>query len=264
MTKPPALDGTALLRWVELELPEPPWREREPFLGFVYLDPQAGLSAKGGRAGDASQVESPSLTVRLPIGVPGRILDEDEVARRGLPASPSWLSFYGPQPPAHGPWRTDPGLRGRFHPQYPDDLQVLVHDGEPRRSGKRTEVCWVRVVAAVDADEGLYEGELLNQPHQLVTVKAGDRVRFLGRAGGKHPLYVTPEYLTERVGWDIQPCPSCGLKECLDPPSVMARTRFADATGTGTEIPVMFTAHCAVCGPPHAQVLQRRDGARGG
>jgi len=24
MTKPPALDGTALLRWVELELPEPP------------------------------------------------------------------------------------------------------------------------------------------------------------------------------------------------------------------------------------------------
>lgn len=254
MTKPTAVDGAALLRWVELELTEPPWSEPEPFLGFVYLDPQAGLSTKGGRAGDSSQVERPSLTVRLPIGVPGRVLDEDEVARRGLPVSPSWLSFYGPQPPADGPWRTDPGLRGRFHPQYPDDVQVLVHDGEPRRSGKRTEVCWVRVVAG---DDGLYEGELLNQPHGLVTVKAGDRIRFFARAGGKHPLYVTAEYLAERDGWEIQPCPSCGLREALDPPSVMARTRFPEAVGDA--VPVMFTAHCALCGPPHAQIVKRRD-----
>jgi hypothetical protein len=103
MTKPTAVDGAALLRWIELELPEPPWTERDAFLGFAYLDPQAGLSAKGGRAGDPTQVERPALTVRLPIGVPGRILDDDEVARRGLPPSPPWLSSYGPQPPAHRP-----------------------------------------------------------------------------------------------------------------------------------------------------------------
>lgn len=252
MTKPTAVDGTALLRWVELELPEPPWSEREPFLGFVYLDPKAGLSAKGGRVGDESQVERPSLTVRLPIGVPGRVLDEDERAKRGLPETPSWLAFFGPQPPAHGPWRTDPGLRGRFHPQYPDDLQVLVHDGEPRRSGKRTEVCWVRIVAGVG---GVYEGDLLNQPHALATVKQGQRIRFLSGAGGKHPLYVTPEYLAERDSWEIQPCPNCGLHETLDPPTVMAKTRFPES---GDAVPVMFTAHCALCGPPHAQVLQRR------
>jgi hypothetical protein len=253
MTKPTAVDGAALLRWVELQLPEPPWTQLEPFLGFVYLDPQAGLSAKGGRAGDESQVDRPSLTVRLPIGVPGRILDEDERAKRGLPETPSWLSHFGPQPPANGPWRTDPGLRGRFHPQYPDDLQVLVHDGEPRRSGKRTEVCWVRVVAG---DGGVYEGELLNQPHGLATVKQGERIRFLSGAGGKHPLYVTAEYLAERDSWEIQPCPNCGLRETLDPPTVMAKTRFPDALADA--VPVMFTAHCALCGPPHAQVLQRR------
>jgi hypothetical protein len=255
MTKPTAVDGAALLRWIELELPAPPWTTGEPFLGFVYLDPQAGLSAKGGRAGDVTQVERPGLTVRLPIGAPGRVLDEDEVAKRALPASPSWLSFYGPQPPANAPWRTDPGLRGRFHPQFPDDLQVLVHDGEPRRTGKRTEVCWLRVVAG---EGGLYEGELLNQPHQLTTVAAGQRLRFLAAPGGRHPLYVTEEYLRERDGWEIQPCPSCGLHEVLDPPSVMARTRFPDAPGSGDAVPVMFTAHCALCGPPHAQVVQRR------
>jgi hypothetical protein len=255
MTKPTAVDAAALLRWVELELPEPPWSEREAFLGFVYLDPKAGLTAKGGRVGDESQVERPSLTVRLPIGVPGRVLDDEERAKRGLPEAPSWLSFFGPQPPVNGPWRTDPGLRGRFHPQYPDDLQVLVHDGEPRRTGKRTEVCWVRVDAG-EGTGGLYEGTLLNQPHALATVKAGDRIRFLSGAGGKHPLYVTAEYLAERDSWEIQPCPNCGFHEALDPPTVMARTRFPDALGDA--VPVMFTAHCALCGPPHAQVLQRR------
>ncbi len=33
------------------------------------------------------------------------------------------------------PWRTDPALVDKLHPWYPDDLQVLVHDGEPRRTG---------------------------------------------------------------------------------------------------------------------------------
>lgn len=257
MTKPTAVDGAALLRWVELELPEPPWKEKEAFLGFAYLDPQAGFSAKGGRASDPDTVDKPALTVRLPIGVPGRLLDDNEVAARGLPAAPSWLSFYGPQPPAHGPWRTDPGLRGRFHPQYPDDIQVLLHDGEPRRTGKRTEVCWVRVVGGDGSGGGVYEGELLNQPHQLATVKPSQRIKFLAAPGARHPLYVTEEYLRERSGWEIQPCPSCGFHEGLDPPSVMARTRFPDS---GDAIPVMFTAHCALCGPPHAQMVQRRGG----
>ena len=258
MTKPTSVDGAALLRWVELQLPEPPWTEAEPFVGFVYLDPQAGLSAKGGRTGDQTHIERPALTVRLPIGVPGRVLGEEEALTRGLPTTPAWLSFYGPQPPAHGPWRVDPHLRGKFHPQYPDDLQVLVHDGEPRRTGKRTELCWVRVTGE---DRGhatpVYVGELLSQPHALVTVKAGERLRFIAATGCKYPLYVTEAYLDERAGWDIGACPSCGLTETLDPPSVMAATRFPDL---GEAAPVTFTAHCAQCGPPHAQVVQRRGG----
>ncbi len=45
------------------------------------------------------------------------------------------------------PWRSDPALVGKFHPSYPDHLQVLVHDGEPRRTAHQPELCWVRVVA---------------------------------------------------------------------------------------------------------------------
>jgi hypothetical protein len=255
MTKATAVDGTALGHWVELQLPEPPWTELEPFVGFVYLDAQAGLSAKGGRAGDPAHAAQPSLTVRLPIGVPARVLTGDEAAARGLPVAPGWLAGFGPQPATDAPWRVDPALRGRFHPQWPDDLQVLLHDGESRRTGKRTELCWLRVDAVEDSEARRYAGTLMHPTHQLATVKLGDHVAFLAAPGGKHALMVTAAYVAERADWTIEPCPSCGLREGLDPPSVMARTRFPDA---GDAVPEMFSAHCAMCGPPHAQMLARR------
>lgn len=252
MTKASAVTGAALLHWIELRLPDPPWEQLEPFVGFVYLDPQAGLSAKGGRAGDPTAAAKPSLTVRLPIGVPGRVLPDDEAEGRGLPATPGWLHHFGPQPLRDAAWRVDPALQGRFHAQFPDDLQVLVHDGEPRRTGKGTELCWLRVVAVDEGGPGRYLGELLHPPHALTTVRAGDRLRFIAAPGGRHPLHVTDAYLAERDAWDIQPCPGCGLREALDPPSLMAAGRF------GAEVPLMFTAHCPLCGPPAAQVLSPR------
>src|SRR5262245_29603588 len=45
------------------------------------------------------------------------------------------------------PWRNDPDLAGRFHPRHPDHLQVIVHDGEPRRTKRGPEGCWVNVEA---------------------------------------------------------------------------------------------------------------------
>ena len=65
---------------------------------------------------------------------------------------------------------------------------------------------------------------------------------------------VTAAYLAERAAWTIAPCPRCGLGEGLDPPSVMAATRFPDAA-VAVEA---FTAHCAACGPPSALTFSRR------
>lgn len=272
MTNAPSVDATAFLRWVELALPEPPWSGGAPFVGFVYLDPQAGLSAKGGPADDAALADAPRLTVRLPIGVPGRVLPDGERATRGLPPAPSWLDRFGAQPQADPPWRRDPALAGRFHRSWPDDLQVLVHDGEPRRTGRRTEVCWVRVDAAADAPprpsqtaDGTplprattrYAGTLLSVPKQLATWKAGARVDFLPDAGGRHPVAVTVAYLDERAAWIVRACDGCGLTEGLDPPSVMFRTRFPDADADADAAPVAFTAHCPVCGPPAALAFSR-------
>lgn len=172
------------------------------------------------------------------------------------------------------PWRTDPALVGKLHPWYPDDLQILVHDGEPRRTGRRPELCWLRIEAhlvgperrILAADESapppaalsrtVYLGELLNQPHNLTSIQRGDRIRFYASAGCDHPLMVTQAYLAARAEWHIEPCRACGLCEGLDPPPVMAGTRFPDVEA----LPFMFTSHCALCGG--TQVLRCGDGLR--
>ncbi|WP_257454192.1 hypothetical protein [Archangium lipolyticum] len=184
----------------------------------------------------------------------------------------------------HAPWRNDPGLVGHFHPEYPDDLQVIVHDGEPRRTQRAPESCWVRVTgmepailrpviyepeenplsrevfdARYRAPSPVFVGALINQPHHLKNVKQGDEIRFLVVPGLPLPLHVTREYLRERPQWDILPCNQCGGSECFDPPSVLYRTRFP---GTPPDaVPEMFTAFCSACGGTMA--LSNREAGAG-
>jgi len=54
-------------RWVWMELP---WELKDRFLGYVYLDPTAGLSAKGGPESAAQIAELPTYTVRLSLQLP--------------------------------------------------------------------------------------------------------------------------------------------------------------------------------------------------
>jgi hypothetical protein len=140
-------------------------------------------------------------------------------------------------------WREHPKLRGRFHPDFPDDVQVLVHDGGPRLTDRRPELVWVRVTGCAG---DVFTGRVLNQPHQLVTVSEGSVIQLLVPDRGEHPLLVTDKYLEERPEWDIEPCNRCGLSELLDAPSDLLRVVFPD-TPEGTVMQV-FTAFCGVCG----------------
>lgn len=257
-------------RWVILEvsgLPPPHTR----VCGFVYVDPDAGLSVRGGPDGDASVAERPEMTLRMPMGLLVASLTAEEAAAKKLPATPSWLTHYGPQPARDALWRSDPGLRGKMHPGFPDDVQVIVHDGEPRRTGKQAEQCWVRITGhrptaprgyiydakasglsrvAFEARHAghpvVYEGTLLNQPHQLTTVRQNDTLLFYGNVGQGAPLHVTAAYVAERAGWDVQPCDKCGFAEGLDPPTTMAKTRFPDAPADASV--EQFTSKCPMCG----------------
>jgi hypothetical protein len=156
-------------------------------------------------------------------------------------------------------WRTDPALASRFHRDFPDDLQVIVHDGEPRRTGKQPELCWARITgeraraqfprgphdAPTYHDTAVYIATLLNQPHELTTIRGGERIFLVVAEGLPHPLMVTRDYLTERAVWSVVPCNRCGAEHTLDPPTTMAETRFP-GTEAGTR-PIAFSAFCP-CG----------------
>lgn len=146
-------------------------------------------------------------------------------------------------------WRNHPKLQGRLHPQHPDDVQVIVHDGGPRMTDRRPESVWVHVVAS---DGDVFTGEVLNQPQQLMSVKQGDRVQFVVPAFGEHPLMVQAKYLDERPAWVVHPCNQCGLSELFDAPSDLIGKVFPNLPAG--QIPAMFTAFCGACGG--VQVLE--------
>jgi hypothetical protein len=209
--------------WIQMNLPGFP-----TFIGFTYVDPEAGLSARGGPQDDSDLAERPSMTVRLPMpGVASKALSLEEIERLRLPDMPKWVEeFYGPQPgpgTEWGIWRQHPSLRGRFHPECPDDLQVVVHDGGPRMSAHPGELVWVRVTGV---EGNVFRGRLLNQPHNLQSVRLGDTIQFLVPTGGKHPLMVTEKYLRERANWSLHPCNKCGLSELFDAPSDLVSKSF--------------------------------------
>jgi|GEM_PF-2397959 len=165
------------------------------------------------------------------------------------------------------PWRNDPSLHGKLLPEHPDDLQVLVHDGEARRTQRGPEGCWVRITSVGGVlrspiappgaqppltaasvqwlERTIYQGQLLNQPTHLNSVRQGATVRFVYTPGIPHPLLITPQYEAERTRWAFIPCNQCGADQALDPMSTMAQTRFPNAPQGA--VPVAFSAFCP-CG----------------
>ena len=87
--------------WIRMTLPLPTSLAKAgtPFVGFTYVDPAAGLSAKGGPEGDPTLAKAPAVTVRLSLGgFSWQPLSEQEIARYRLPLSPAWIESYGAQP----------------------------------------------------------------------------------------------------------------------------------------------------------------------
>jgi hypothetical protein len=149
-------------------------------------------------------------------------------------------------------WRTHPKLEGRFLPEHPDDLQVIVHDGGPRITNRLPEAVWVTVTSC---DHDLFVGRVLNQPSQLRTVQQGQEIRFIMPEGSEHPILVTDKYWREKASWTIHPCQKCGLVDLFDAPSDLMRAVFPNLPeGAVVE---GFTSFCPLCGG--VQTLELRE-----
>lgn len=141
-------------------------------------------------------------------------------------------------------WRSHPRLVGQFHPQYPDDIQVVVHEGGPRLSESAPELIWVSVLRA--EGENVFFGQILNKPHNLNSLEQGQEIKFIAPEVGQHPLLVTDKYLKERPQWKIHGCEQCGLSELFDAPSDLIRVIFPNVP-PDAELEA-FTSFCGFCG----------------
>lgn len=153
-------------------------------------------------------------------------------------------------------WHADPVLKGHFHPQYPDDIQVVVHDGSFRFTQTQPELIWVRILSATELDVRgkhklqVYRAKLLNQPHELKMVKLGDDIQFVAHAGYQYPIYTTQQYLVDRAKFEIIPCTQCGLPELFDPVYKLFKVSFPQLPEPFTEsgTTVAFSSKCPACG----------------
>jgi hypothetical protein len=153
-------------------------------------------------------------------------------------------------------WHDDPNLKGRFHPEYPDDLQVILHEGSFRFTEAKPELVWARI------HEGLklrftshmtdpiiaYRAILLNQPHHLKTFEVGQKFMLVAYAGYPHTISVTREYLFSRAPYDIIPCDKCGLPELFDPIPKLIEHTFSGLKDKPNETLSIFTSFCPLCG----------------
>lgn len=229
--------------------------EEQEVIGFTYQDPSAGFNAAGWvRGGDRDA----HMIVRCPDDYPWRLLEDAEREELGLPDVPDWVVHYGPQPKervATGPWAAEPALRGRLHPEYPEDLMVLAHDGGPRFSPHPAEGIWVRLTGGSGTR---FRGVALNQPHHLETVSEGQEIQFIVPAAG-HPVMVTETYLADRERWKIGACDACGCDELFDPPLALAKATFEGMPPLEPSQRLQFTSRCPSCGEGMLMVEQIAD-----
>jgi hypothetical protein len=95
-------------------------------------------------------------------------------------------------------------------------------------------------------DGEVFRGRVLNQPHNLQSVRQGSEVQFVVADGAEFPIMVTDKYLRERGAWVIHPCRKCGFSELFDAPSDLIQVVFPN-TLPDAQIS-MFTSFCPLCG----------------
>lgn len=224
-------------------------------LVYSYVDPQAGPSAKGALVrsetptlDDARDAATrPNITVRLGPGLTPRALTEEELDDLQLPDEPQWLEFFRPR--EEGPWRKDPLLAGRFHPQHPNDLQVSFF----LPAHRQVEQMWVRLDREVPS-LGAWGGTLLNTSHLDPTLTQGTRVDVRGAKGAKAPLWVSAVMAKNLERWDAV-CSACGFDLVLEPVEALLARQFPGMPeGSVMEV---FTTRCAMCNQTQSVALRR-------
>lgn len=145
------------------------WIQVGDEVAYVYVDAEQGLSAR-------VQPDTDRIRIRRLSWAPAGAQTLNP-AEAGLPAVAPFVEGYQGQPPPgtlYGHWRTDERLVGRLHPDYPDDLRVVV--GRRKDDGSiMTELPWLGLRTC---DEEGCVGALLNEPYDDLGMHQGASLAF--------------------------------------------------------------------------------------
>jgi hypothetical protein len=213
------------------------WRR---VLAFAYQDATGRPAARGGDTPQQA-IERPEF-VALEAGDRIEALDAAAVARLGLPARPRWLHVVT----ASHPWRHDPALAGRFHDDFPDDVQVRFYLAPPYG-----EDMWVSTFG-VDLTVGGYVGELLNTPKRDGTgLSPGSVVSYRAARADALPIWVSPAMRADFRAWSSL-CPACGFDFVVPAIADVIGPAFA----ARDQPHVIVGLECVICEGP--LVVERR------
>jgi len=141
-------------------------------------------------------------------------------------------------------WRNDPLIKTRYPlADYPDDIQVLVHEGGRRKTKVQPELMYVRTTGRSGE---YFKGTIINEPALLRTLKKGSVIIYKIDTGTKYPIRVFETFIREKKDWEITPCEKCGFTELFDPPSEIIMIKFPDLK-PGESIEAMALL-CDLCG----------------
>ena len=138
------------------------------------------------------------------------------------------------EPASPTPWRDDPEVAPWLHAKFRDDAQVVFWEG------RWVEQMWVRLVAA--HGEGVYTGQLLNQPEHITAAARGDLVRI--RATAVELYHLTPEVEADIARYAFA-CQGCSFDMLLDPVAEVLAEQFPDLP-IGASV-AQFTTRCPQC-----------------
>jgi hypothetical protein len=136
--------------------------------------------------------------------------------------------------------------KGRIHPELPDVIQVIVHDGVIGESDRRPILSWVRVT---ECDEAVLSGTVISKDIHLRETKEGSHILFIVPDEGAYLLQITRRYILDRSLWRLlMPCKTCGLTELFNSPFELVGLSFPCLSPDELRQGFIFTTRCGWCG----------------
>lgn len=144
-------------------------------------------------------------------------------------------------------WRMDPELAAWCHINYPDDCQVLIHNGaSPTFGDTDREIVWATIN---DRQGDIFSATVINDPQHVQSIRQGHTIQFAKTGGNHPPALLTGELVRDLPRLDVKPCQKCRNRLVFDSIAKLAPDEVE-------AYPHKVETVCRFCGEPQIVRIQ--------